>query len=135
MEANKKKIVLYVEDDPDDWDLLYQTAATVDPSVEVVHAPNGEVALRTLQTMIDEGRKPCLVILDMNMPIMDGRETFSKIRDNEEWKAIPVAIYSTSPRHLYKDLEQQDNTVVVTKPASYNDIVVAIRHLLSFCKV
>ena len=73
------KIVLCVDDDPDDRDLIRNAIFHVDPSYTVAHATNGKEALQYLQRA-SETELPCLVILDINMPVMDGKQTLVEIK-------------------------------------------------------
>ena len=130
MENTQKRLLVCAEDDPDDYHLFCKTASLLDNSLEIIHADNGKILLQKMEQL---SKIPCLIILDMNMPIMDGKQTLIAIKENNQWKDIPVAIYTTSPRDRYKHLEQQYGISIVTKPSTYNQVVETVRHLLSFC--
>jgi len=66
----------------------------------LIHKINGEEALEYLRAHQSNGR-PCLVLLDLNMPKMNGIEFLKIVKDNEELKSIPVVVLTTSR-------EQQD---------------------------
>lgn len=129
-----KKLILCADDDPDDRELLCETATKLDPSVTIVHAEHGEHLLKKLEDLTSKNLLPCLIILDMNMPVMDGKTTLIELRKHSEWNKIPVAIFTTSPRHLYSDLEFNYNVTVVTKPTKYSGIMNEVTQLLSHCK-
>jgi CheY-like chemotaxis protein len=134
MDADKPKIVLCADDDPDDRELLCETATRIDPAVRIVHSENGEQLLIKLRELESIDLYPCLIILDMNMPIMDGRDTLIHIKKNPDWASIPVAIFTTSQREFYKDLEQEYGVNIVTKPAKYSAIIEEVSQLLSHCR-
>lgn len=134
MLEEKSKIVLCAEDDPDDKDLFCETAHQVDPIVQVIHADNGVILLEKLELLTVQNKLPCLIILDMNMPIMGGRETVERIKGNKLWGNIPICLYSTSPRHLYLDLELKYGVVVVKKPDNMFAIIESVKFLLSHCE-
>jgi CheY-like chemotaxis protein len=134
MDADKPKIVLCADDDPDDRELLCETATKIDPSVRVVHSENGEQLIQKLIELESIDLYPCLIILDMNMPILDGRDTLIQIKNNPNWADIPVAIFTTSQREFYKDLETQYGVNIVTKPAKYSAIMHEVTQLLSHCR-
>jgi len=72
------RIVLCVDDDPDDRELIRNAIFKVDPSYTVVYATNGKEALQYLS--LQDGKDlPCLVILDINMPVMDGKQTLIEL--------------------------------------------------------
>lgn len=134
MEETNQQLIICAEDDPEDFQLFWETASTLHPSLHIVHAENGEVLLKKLEKFVNEGKKPCLIIMDVNMPIMDGREALMQIQKHEQWREIPVAIYTTSSKELYKDLEQQYGAKVFMKPVTYTDIIETVKSLLSYCK-
>lgn len=118
----------------DDRELLCETATRIDPSVKVITAVHGDDLLTKLKELDAADLLPCLIILDMNMPIMDGKVTLAEIRKHRDWDAIPIALFTTSPRNMYTDLEQQYGVSIVTKPAKYAEIMKEVTQLLSYCK-
>lgn len=90
--ANTK--VLLVEDDANERSLLMSLLEI--EGYDVVAAKNGEEALEILNVT-----NPDFVLMDMRMPIMDGRETIEQIRHSEETKTLPVfAVSSTCPEQV-----------------------------------
>ncbi|HEX3767072.1 MAG TPA: response regulator, partial [Puia sp.] len=89
------RIVLCVDDDPDDRELIRNAIFRVDPSYTVAHATNGKEALQFLHRAT-ETDLPCLVILDINMPVMDGKQTLAEIKRHDKWNEVPVVMFSTS---------------------------------------
>lgn len=130
---NLPRIVLCAEDDPDDKELFCNAVQTVDPSIQLIHSPNGKLLLEQLVKLTSEGLKPCLITLDINMPVMDGKQTLTELKNNQMWSTIPVAIYTTSPKHLYKDLELIYNAEVITKPSKPSEIIDIVTKLLTQC--
>ncbi len=78
-----KKLILLVEDDIFVKD-IYNHKLTSE-GYEVAMAGNGTEALKFM-----ESRRPDLILLDIVMPFMDGKEALRKIKSNKEWKTIPV---------------------------------------------
>lgn len=134
MESEKTKIVLCAEDDPDDKELFCETVSKIDQTVHLIHAENGIQLLELLRSLTREGKRPCLIVMDVNMPIMDGREALARIRSNKLWAKIPVCIYSTSPPHIFDDLAANYEAVIVRKPDNMEDIIATVKFLLSHCK-
>lgn len=81
----KKSIILLIEDDFFVSD-VYQTRLGQE-KFQVVAAENGIKAMQKLEEIT-----PDLILLDIMMPYMDGREVLKKIKENEVWKKIPVII-------------------------------------------
>lgn len=81
----KKKVILLVEDDVFVSD-VYQTKLGQE-KFQVVAAENGLKALEKLEEI-----EPDLILLDIIMPYMDGRELLEKLKKNEKWSQIPILI-------------------------------------------
>jgi CheY-like chemotaxis protein len=126
------RIVLCVDDDPDDRELIRNAIFKVDPSYTVAYATNGKEALQYLKRA-GESDLPCLVILDINMPVMDGKQTLEEIKRNDKWNELPIVVFSTSahPSDLY--FCQQHGVELVTKPANFNQITIEAERLLEHC--
>jgi CheY-like chemotaxis protein len=90
MSTAARHTILYVEDDLDDLFIVQQAFENYNDTITVVHAHNGFMALEYLNNLYELNALPCLVILDMNMPGMDGRETLIRIKQSELFKEIPV---------------------------------------------
>jgi CheY-like chemotaxis protein len=126
------RIVLCVDDDPDDRELIRNAIFKIDSSFTVVNATNGKEALQYLNRA-DESDLPCLVILDINMPVMDGKQTLMEIKSNDKWNEVPIVVFSTSahPSDLY--FCRQFGVELVTKPANFNQITIEAERLLQHC--
>lgn len=88
---NTKKILL-VDDDSDDQVFFMEALAEVDDSVECLIANNGKEAL----DLLGELESPDLVLLDLNMPVMNGIDCLVEMRKDENLKSIPVVIFTTA---------------------------------------
>ena len=126
------RIVLCVDDDPDDRELIRNAIFKVDPSYTVAHATNGKEALQYL-TRAEESDLPCLVILDINMPVMDGKQTLVEIKRNDKWDHVPIVVFSTSAHPSDLFFCQQFGVELVTKPANFNQITMEAERLLRHC--
>jgi CheY-like chemotaxis protein len=120
-----KHTILYAEDDLDDLFLMRQAFEQFDSSIQLFHANNGLEALEQLNKAKDNGSLPCLVILDINMPGMNGRETLIRIRQSENLKTIPVVLFTTSSSELDKAFAKKWGAEFITKPLIYSEL----RHL------
>lgn len=127
------KIILCADDDPDDRELLQVAIQEIEPDYKVLTANNGEDALEKLVELNSIGHNPCLVILDMNMPVMDGKETLEVLKNHAHWYSVPVAIFTTSPREIYADIALKYDVHIVTKPAKYANMKEQVSQLLSYC--
>jgi CheY-like chemotaxis protein len=90
--------VLLVEDELADAALFQEMLADVSPEITVEHVEHGGEALQYLLGKAPyAGRpRPNLVVLDLNMPVMDGHEFLREVKAHEHLRALPVLVLSTS---------------------------------------
>jgi CheY-like chemotaxis protein len=131
--TNHKHIILYAEDDPDDLFMVQQAFEKFDDSIELVHGSNGFDALQKLNHYYKNGNLPCLVILDVNMPGMDGKETLIRIRQSEIFQKIAVVLFTTSSSDGDKSFARKWNAEFITKPLIYAELEVLAKTFLNFC--
>jgi CheY-like chemotaxis protein len=127
--------VLLVDDDYDDLYLLTEVMNMVDASYSVLQANNGEEAMQMLCSMKGANHQlPCLIVLDINMPKMDGKQTLAAIQKDPELNAIPVVIFSTSKSEMDKMYFKYRNVEMITKPVEFTILHHIARKMLSYCK-
>jgi CheY-like chemotaxis protein len=90
--------VLLVEDSPGDVRLTQEAFRHADGSVILHVASDGVEALSFLKQQGDHAHapRPDLILLDLNLPRMDGREVLALIKDDESLRTIPTVILTTS---------------------------------------
>ena len=118
---NNSITFLLVDDDNDDTDLFQDVLKDIDPSLHFISAVNGQEALELLRN--GNGSLPNLIFLDLNMPIMGGKQCLQELKNDDKLKGIPVIIYTTSSHS--KDIEQtiQGGAVCfITKPVSVREL-------------
>ena len=86
--------ILYADDDYDDRLLLRESMVTNGLQADLVYATNGQEAISYIEHA--SGSLPSLVILDLNMPKMNGKETLRYLKKHPRYAQIPVMILSTS---------------------------------------
>lgn len=87
-----EKKILLVDDDLDDAGLFMEALEEVDPTVRCYCATDGRDALNKLASM----EEPNVIFMDINMPIMNGWECLAYLKNEENFRHIPVILYSTS---------------------------------------
>jgi CheY-like chemotaxis protein len=110
--------ILCADDDPDDRELLCEAIERMHPAYRVVHAKNGQEAYQWLEAAEKRQELPCLVILDINMPVMDGKQALGKIKGTEGLSQVPVVMFSTSSNPMDKLFCDRYGVELVTKPSS-----------------
>ena len=88
-----KHKVLIVEDDIDDQLLFTETIHDIDPSYECACVGNGAEAISYLENTVT---LPSIILLDLNMPLMNGFDFLETIKKMENFRNLPVVIFSTS---------------------------------------
>ncbi|MBN2455118.1 MAG: response regulator [Sedimentisphaerales bacterium] len=118
--------VLLVEDDNVDAMTVRRAFKELNITNPVVRAVNGEEALDYLRAKGD--KKPCVVLLDLNMPKMNGAEFLKAAKADESIKDIPVVVLTTS-KEQYDIQESFKNGVAgyIVKPVDYKNFVEAVR--------
>ena len=125
--------VLMADDDPDDCSLAveaFKMAALQNP---LRCMDNGEKLIQYLRRCIahiDVNCFPALILLDLNMPRMDGRETLQTLKSDPALRRIPVVMWTTSRADDDRDRAREagcDGYVV--KPSSFSEMVDLIRSL------
>jgi two-component system, chemotaxis family, response regulator Rcp1 len=92
------KVVLLVEDSPGDVRLTQEAFRAADPSIELHVASDGVEAMAYLRRdgVYTDAPRPDLILLDLNLPKMDGREVLAHIKGDDNLKTIPTVVLTTS---------------------------------------
>ena len=130
---SKDKIILYIDDDADDRELLQIELNRVDPGVNIAVAEDGMHGLAYLDAAKKVQELPCLIVLDLNMPRLDGRQTFSKIREDSDLQSIPVIIYTSSNNPSDVAYFKQRGVQLIPKPLSTRLLPDIARSMVNFC--
>ena len=128
-----KLTILYAEDDLDDLDMV-KLAFETKEDIEIIHANDGNEALAYLAGL-DDGQLPCLIILDINMPGMDGRQTLIQLKQHETYKNIPVVMFTTSNSPTDIEFARKYGADFVTKPLRFDEIENLVTVFADRCKV
>jgi CheY-like chemotaxis protein len=121
-------VVLSVDDDIDDLDLFREALKDVDKSIVCVSARSAQEALNILR---DEDLRPDHIFLDINMPVMNGRECLEKIKENPKLENIPVVMYSTTSNSQEIKACKKLGAEFLTKPNRYTDLVKSLSHIVA----
>jgi CheY-like chemotaxis protein len=116
MSEPQKHVIIYADDDPDDLELVKESFNEFANNVEVITFSDGAQALNYLSRQNSSDAVPCLIILDVNMPVMDGKQALIRIREMERLNAIPVVLFTTSSLPSDKTFAELYNAGFMTKP-------------------
>lgn len=105
----KKSVLLVVEDSEEDYEMFMRVVKKTDLQFELNRCETGEEALIFLKNQNiyqdkEKFQKPSVILLDLNLPGIDGRKVLEKIKLDPNLQLIPVVIFSTSSNP--KDIEE-----------------------------
>ena len=125
------KPILLVEDDQVDVMTVRRALKEIHVTNPVLDRENGEEALKFLR---DPGNgRPCVILLDLNMPVMNGIEFLKELRQDDLLKRIPVVVLTTSEEQQDK-MQSFDLGVAgyMAKPVDYRQFVKVMRTLNTY---
>jgi two-component system, chemotaxis family, response regulator Rcp1 len=127
--------VLLVEDNPGDVQLTQEVFRDANPSVHLHIASDGVEAMAFLRREGSHSHepRPDLVLLDLNLPKMDGREVLAQIKKDESLKTIPTVILTTSDAEadIAKSYRLQANCYL-TKPVQLSSFESLVKSINDF---
>ena len=126
-----KPIILYAEDDFDDFESIKEALEQISDQQLLLHARNGQEAVSYIEKATT---LPSLIVLDLNMPVMDGKEVLQWLKGREQFKNIPVMIFTTSSREEDVKLCQKHGCTFFRKPTLYRDLLHVAQTMLKLCE-
>jgi CheY-like chemotaxis protein len=106
--------ILVIDDDDDDREIFSSIVEDAYPSISISVATNGLDAFEKLEQCT---KLPDLIFLDLNMPVMNGRQFLGEIKRNLKWQQIPVVILTTSSdKKTFQELQVLGASQFITKP-------------------
>ena len=120
--------LLLVDDDADDRTFFCDALGLIDSTIECEIAVDGMDALKKLRTT---AQLPDAIFMDVNMPLMDGRECVEKLRADSRLKHIRVVMLSTSSS--LRDVSRFEllGATYMVKPSDFNQLVRTLRTFIS----
>lgn len=129
----KKNQILLVEDNEGDIVLTSEAFEESSCKVNIQVARNGKEAINILFDLNEDTQLPDLILLDINLPLLNGHEVLKKIKENEKTKHIPVIILTTSSAISDINLTYENYAnCFITKPADINDFFETINVLCNY---
>lgn len=130
--------ILHIDDDENERFLLEHCADTADLRAPVVSLPSGQDAIEYLKGIngySDRNRfpLPCLILLDLKMPGLDGFDVIRWIREQPELQTLPVIMLSSSnfPGDIEKGMKLGLNAFV-SKPSNLDNFVELMKSIDAF---
>ena len=118
-----------IDNDTDDQDIFRMALRDVNDQIVFTVADNGVDALQ--QVNADESYVPSIIFIDMNMPLMDGKQCLREIKKLERLSRVPIYLYSTSSDpHTIAEVKRLGATDFIVKPAGYQKLIQLLSTLL-----
>jgi CheY-like chemotaxis protein len=126
--------ILLAEDDRDDQQFFYDFLKFRNDISLMPVAEDGAALVATLENITADSSLPHLIILDHNMPKMNGLQTLRFLKENKRYSSIPVMIYSTfTDKALIEKAVAAGACLVLPKPVTKEGYDKMINDLLSNC--
>lgn len=139
MDENHSVITIHMcDDDPDDQLLITDALQEARLANPIDFTSNGRELLQYLNREGDyaalKGQPlPGLILLDLNMPIMDGREVLKVLKNDDKFKSIPIIVLTTSKAEedVARSYDMGVNSFVI-KPVSFSNLVEMIQSITDY---
>lgn len=125
-------IILNVDDDQEDREFFCDALREIDPTIICLVAPG---AMEALSILKKQSPLPDYIFLDINMPMMDGKQCLRTLKSIPEFQEIPVIMYSTSTDT--REIRECYNLGAVDfliKPHSYEKLVNDLSSIFAFSR-
>lgn len=127
------RTIFLAEDDIDDQEFLKDALLQIDPQIQLVSFSSGLKFIKRLAE-IEDTQLPCLIVLDYNIPEINGAEILVQLRDQNRFAKIPKVVWSTSDSQLFREnCLACGAKAYLVKPSSINGIAEIAREMLRFC--
>ena len=127
--------ILLADDDPEDRMIMADTFKEMKLSEVIDFVDNGENTIRYLESVYQVSTLPTLIVLDLNMPRMNGTQTLKLLKDDSRFKHIPVIIFSTSVNTLeMEECMKIGAESYVVKPVTYKECLDTAKTFYDFCR-
>ena len=121
-----KKKILVVDDRHDILYAVIRGLETVADSFEVVSAENGKQCLE----LLTNNELPDVILLDIMMPGMNGWELFTIIKENKEWRNIPILFLTAKTDGFSQGFGKISADEYITKPFELKDVIEKINRII-----
>ena len=119
---SKPIYIVIAEDDADDQLLLHD--ALIENGLDSIRTSFVQDGQELLDLLVEDSQLPDIILLDLNMPRKDGRESLREIKANKNFSHIPIIVFTTSNNEEdIKYTYREGGSTYITKPALFSDLV------------
>jgi CheY-like chemotaxis protein len=132
--ASEKRImpaeILYVEDNPAEIFLLREAVRRLNRDVRLVTAGDGEMALALL---FEASLRPSVIVLDLDIPKVDGTKVFKAVKSHPELSAVPTVVFAPKAARIQIQLTGFAPDLFLTKPMDLDGYAAVAQQIISLC--
>ena len=127
-----QKLILIADDDREDIELLEEAILHADPDIRIHSVTSANKVLNFIQTTAE---LPCMIILDYNMPEMNGAEVLERLKNDSRLEKVPKIMWSTSNNSAFvKECMQKGASAYMIKPSTQQQLQEQAKQMLQLCK-
>ena len=128
---SNQKSILCVDDDPDDL-ILIRNSINKLSDVNIESTRNGKLALAILAKRKLSKSLPSLIVMDINMPIMDGNKMLMAIKEDDDLKNIPIVVFTTSTKTTNLQHVKSLKIETIAKPTDWVSYEAVAKKILGY---
>lgn len=126
--------VLIADDDADDTEMLTAVLKELESGLNVIVVDNGKGVMEQLEKVPASANVPCMLVMDMNMPRMDGRETVVAIKNHEDFKNMPLLLSSSSKNKTDELFAEKWGVRYFQKPDTMQGLRELAQIIIAMCR-
>lgn len=123
--------ILFAEDNPQDVRLLKYALSQLDSQVNLLHYPDGQELLAALPDLY--AATIACVLVDLNMPFVNGFELITQLRANEDFRHVPIIVFTnTNSNEERLRCYESGANAYVPKPLEIEELVKVVKSIFDF---
>lgn len=131
----KSRYIIFADDDADDLELITGFFKQYNRHINVLEFKDGKEVLKFLDDFALNASTPLLVVLDINMPRFNGKETLMAIRKHPRYQFIPVVVYTTSTNPADEEFCKRMGASWLSKSSTIEGVKQVAKVLAEFCEL
>src|SRR5215213_5026652 len=131
----RSRYIIFADDDADDLEMITGFFKQYNRNINVLEFRDGKEVLKFLEDFSITGNKPLLIVLDINMPRLNGKDTLTALRKNPKFQNIPIVMYTTSSNAVDEHYCKNLGAIWVSKFPTVEGVKQTARILADFCNL
>jgi CheY-like chemotaxis protein len=120
--------ILYIDDDEEDREIFKEALRAIDPSIICNAVSDGKQGLNTLEELVVV---PDFIFVDVNMPVMNGKQFLKELKKTVRLRSIPVIMYSTTSQPTeIQEYAKLGAYEFLVKPSSFKKVCEVLANII-----